>query len=101
MKIEVQIRKAKKKPYKTASKNEQYTIIISEVSFFESVFKKKLPNGMYRVYVYQGVYTLYNITNKNHSKYLGDAPDYIINEIHNFLHVNQIDKQELRDKGIW
>ena len=100
MKIEVKIRNAAKRLYKTSVKSEQYTITISDVGFFEKIFKKKLPNGIYRVYVHHG-YNLYDISIKNHSKYLGEAPDYIINEIHNFLHVNQIDKQELRDKGIW
>lgn len=102
MKIEVQIRNAKKRLYKTSTINEQYTITISNVGFFEKLFKKHLPNGIYRVFVLNpDQISIHNVTIKNRSKYLGTPPDYILEAIREFKENNEIDLQYMRDKGIW
>ena len=101
MEIEVSIRKRKPTPYKTSRHSEQYTINISGVGIFDRIFKNKLPDGIYRIYVLDGSYSIYNITHTHHNKYLGEMPEYLKDEILKFLADNNIDKHKLIDDGIW
>lgn len=102
MDISVEVKPRKKSTHIPSTINEQYIINITNVGFFEKVFKKHLPNGTYRVFVLNPhEITLHNITIKNRSKYLGNPPDYIIDAINEFKQTNGITLQGMRDQGIW
>jgi hypothetical protein len=83
------------------SREEHYNLVISEVSWWDKVFHKKLDNGIYRIYGDRHqTYTVFRVDDKREF-YLGDVPEYLDIAIRDYKTRTNIDVEAMHMKHIW
>jgi hypothetical protein len=100
MEIQLSIRDARMHTSVT-SKEEHYTLVITDNTVIERISAKYVPDGEYRVNsVGQDVYHLFDTANKR-DLYIGQAPEYITEAIIAFKLHHNVDVEDLHLKRRW
>ena len=100
MNITITVRTTRRHPMQsTRSVEEHYHMTIADVSWWDRVWNKKLPDGKYRIYGLR--HGNYSVFYEERDRYAGTAPDYITSAVLQYKSREGIDAEDLHIKHIW